>query len=115
MLNAALFLLILIQSCVSIPKTINPQFHKSLFYQTLNSVPPAALNPHPIEVAFQGEPGAYSEKASRVLLGPRITTVPYESFEDAFQAVASREVDYAVVPIENSLGGSIHTNFDLLL
>jgi len=70
---------------------------------------------HPMRVAFQGEPGAYSEKASRELLGSRILTMPYQSFEDAFKAVASREADYAVVPIENSLGGSIHTNFDLLL
>eukprot|EP01040_Poterioochromonas_malhamensis_P013492 gene13492-14840_t len=73
------------------------------------------IPPHPMKVAFQGEPGAYSEKASRELLGPRISTIPYKSFEDTFKAVASREVDYAVVPIENSLGGSIHTNFDLLL
>jgi prephenate dehydratase len=41
--------------------------------------------------------------------------VPFESFEETFKAVAARDVDYAVVPIENSLGGSIHTNFDLLL
>jgi len=41
-------------------------------------------------VAYQGEPGAYSEKAARELLGPRITTVPHESFEHAFKAVASR-------------------------
>jgi hypothetical protein len=39
----------------------------------------------------------------------------HASFEDTFKAVAARDVDYAVVPIENSLGGSIHTNFDLLL
>jgi prephenate dehydratase len=71
--------------------------------------------PYQVRVAYQGEPGAYSEKATRELLGQRVITVPYESFEDAFKAVASREVDYAVVPIENSLGGSIHTNFDLLL
>lgn len=70
---------------------------------------------HPMRVAFQGETGAYSEKAARELLGPRIVSLPYESFEDAFKAVASGEVDYAVVPIENSLGGSIHTNYDLLL
>jgi prephenate dehydratase/prephenate dehydrogenase len=71
--------------------------------------------PYPMKVAFQGEPGAYSEKAARELLGPRIAPVGYESFEDAFKAVASRDVDYACVPIENSLGGSIHTNFDLLM
>lgn len=41
--------------------------------------------------------------------------MPHESFELAFKAVANREVDYAVVPIENSLGGSIHSNYDLLL
>ena len=66
-------------------------------------------------MAFQGESGAYSEKAARELLGSRIQTVPFSSFEDTFKAVASRDVDYAVVPIENSLGGSIHNNFDLLL
>jgi prephenate dehydratase len=70
---------------------------------------------HPIKVAYQGEPGAYSEKASKELLGPRIMTVNYPSFEDTFKAVANKDVDYAVVPIENSLGGSIHTNYDLLL
>ena len=70
---------------------------------------------HPMKVAFQGESGAYSEKAARELLGTRIVSVPYESFEDTFKAVASRDVDYACVPIENSLGGSIHTNFDLLM
>ena len=76
-----------------------------------------AFNPivHPMKVAYQGEPGAYSEKASRELLGPRILTLNYPSFEDVFKAVVSREADYAVVPIENSLGGSIHANFDLLL
>ena len=69
----------------------------------------------PLRIAYQGEPGAYSEKASRELLGPRVMTVNYPSFEDVFKAVASRDADYAVVPIENSLGGSIHANFDLLL
>lgn len=77
--------------------------------------PNAAINTHPMKIAFQGEPGAYSEKAARELLGPRIITAPCKSFEDTFKAVANREVDYCVVPIENSLGGSIHANFDLLL
>lgn len=81
----------------------------------LSAISNGVLTPHPMKVAYQGEPGAYSEKAARELLGGRILTIPYPSFEEAFKAVASREVDYAVLPIENSLGGSIHNNFDLLL
>lgn len=84
-------------------------------FSTANMEPGRMLNPNLVRVAYQGEPGAYSEKATRELLGPRVTTVPYESFESAFRAVAASEVDYAVVPIENSLGGSIHTNYDLLM
>lgn len=72
-------------------------------------------NLNSMTVAYQGEPGAYSQKASKELLGPKITTLSYPSFEDVFKAVANRDVDFAVVPIENSLGGSIHTNYDLLL
>lgn len=68
-----------------------------------------------MKVAYQGEPGAYSEKSARELLGDSITAVGYESFEATFRAVANRECDYAVIPIENSLGGSIHQNYDLLM
>jgi Prephenate dehydratase len=71
--------------------------------------------PYPTKVAFQGEPGAYSEKCLRELLGPNVVAVGRASFDDVFRAVSSREVDYAVIPIENSLGGSIHANYDLLL
>ena len=62
-------------------------------------------------IAYQGEPGAYSEIAA-LRIG---TPTPCESFEDVFAAVEARKVEYAVVPIENSLGGSIHQNYDLLL
>ena len=62
-------------------------------------------------IAYQGEPGAYSEIAALRIGVPK----PYESFEEAFAAVEQRRVDYAVIPIENSLGGSIHQNYDLLL
>ena len=68
-----------------------------------------------IRVAYQGEPGAYSEKATRELLGPNVVAIGRPSFEAAFRAVASMEVDYACLPIENSLGGSIHENYDLML
>jgi len=61
--------------------------------------------------AYQGEPGAYSEIAALRIGEPK----PFESFEEVFAAVENRAVDYAVIPIENSLGGSIHQNYDLLL
>ncbi len=62
-------------------------------------------------IAYQGEPGAYSEIAALRIGEPQ----PCESFEEIFSAVAEHRADYAVVPIENSLGGSIHQNYDLLL
>ncbi|DAZ99653.1 TPA: hypothetical protein N0F65_001890 [Lagenidium giganteum] len=70
-----------------------------------------------VRVAYQGVPGAYSEKATRQLLGhaPQVHAVGFPSFEEAFQAVQSGDMDFGVLPIENSLGGSIHANYDLLL
>ena len=61
-------------------------------------------------IAYQGEPGAYSEIAALRFGTPQ----PFESFDEAFAAVVAGRTDYAVIPIENSLGGSIHQNYDLL-
>jgi Prephenate dehydratase len=71
--------------------------------------------PQVMRVAYQGEPGAYSEKATRELLGEKVIAIGRPSFEACFRAVASMECDYACLPIENSLGGSIHDNYDLML
>jgi prephenate dehydratase len=68
-----------------------------------------------MRVAYQGVPGAYSEKSTRELLGQKVMAIGYPSFEACFRAVASLECDYACLPIENSLGGSIHDNYDLML
>ncbi|XP_068656612.1 arogenate dehydratase 2 [Aristolochia californica] len=65
-------------------------------------------------VAYQGVPGAYSEAAA-LKAYPQCEAVPCEQFEAAFKAVELWLVDKAVLPIENSLGGSIHRNYDLLL
>jgi prephenate dehydratase len=67
-----------------------------------------------MKVAFQGEPGAYSEQAVFNYFGS-VDTVPCESFDAMFDAVMSGKSDAALAPIENSLAGSIHQNYDLLL
>src|SRR5262245_3026118 len=66
-------------------------------------------------VAFQGEPGAFSGEAARKLLGHDVELVPCETFEKMFAAVESGSSDYCLAPIENSLFGSVHQNYDLLL
>ena len=70
----------------------------------------------PLRVAFQGEPGAYSELAlKRYFEVGAVQSVPCESFRDVFEAVLSGTTGFGIVPIENSLAGSIHENYDLLL
>jgi len=67
-----------------------------------------------MKVAFQGEPGAYSEQAVFNYYG-EVETLPCESFDVMFDSVVSGTSDFALAPIENSLAGSIHQNYDLLL
>ena len=64
-------------------------------------------------VAFQGETGAFSEEAVGALF-PEAEAVPLPSFEAVFEAATHGDVRRAVVPIENSLFGSVHLNYDLL-
>ena len=67
-----------------------------------------------MRVAFQGEPGAYSEEAGFGYFDAP-TMVPEESFEAVFAAVVSGDCQSGLIAIENSLAGSIHQNYDLLL
>jgi len=67
-----------------------------------------------MKIAFQGEPGAYSEQAVFNYFG-KVETEPCESFDVVFDSVISHSCDAALIPIENSLAGSIHQNYDLLL
>jgi len=66
-------------------------------------------------VAIQGERGAFSEDAARKLLGATIEIVPCQRFEDVFHSLDRKRVDAAVIPIENTLHGSVHENYDHLL
>lgn len=66
-------------------------------------------------VGFQGELGAFSHAAALKLLGPSAVPVPFPSFKNVFDAVQSKKVAYAVIPIENTLHGSILENYDNLL
>lgn len=76
-----------------------------------------------VRIAFQGERGAFGDEASRTFFGPggkgyraeaEAEPVPHRSFADVFRAVAACEVDYGLVPVENSQAGSINDTYDLL-
>jgi arogenate/prephenate dehydratase len=67
-----------------------------------------------MRIAYQGEPGAYSEAAA-LRFSPHAETLPFESFEGVFAAVDGGKTTHGILPIENSIGGSIHRNYDLLL
>ncbi len=78
------------------------------------SAPPRSQSEH-YRVAFQGELGAFSQQAIRQFFGNRAEPVPRPRFDDIFAALKSGTVDAAAVPIENTLAGSVHENYDLLL
>ncbi len=67
-------------------------------------------------VAFQGARGAFSEQASKqILAGRELSFEPCEKFFEAFELLRDAAVDYAVIPVENTLHGSVHENYDHLL
>jgi prephenate dehydratase len=66
-----------------------------------------------MRIAFQGEPGAYSEAAG-LKFHAAADVQPNPSFEEVFAAVISGKATHGILPVENSIGGSIHRNFDLL-
>ena len=71
--------------------------------------------PDLVPIAFQGEPGAYSEAAVLEHFGNKVLTLPCPSFDAVFAAVENGEAGCGLIAIENSLAGSIHHNYDLLL
>jgi prephenate dehydratase len=66
-------------------------------------------------VAFQGIAGAYSEQAIRQFFGPEVESVPCRTLADIFFAVERLDADYAMLPVENSVAGSVNQSFELLV
>ena len=66
-------------------------------------------------VAFQGERGAFSEEAAVKLLGEEIQLVPRPTFEALYSSIQDGLADTILAPIENSLAGSVHRSYDLLI
>ncbi len=69
----------------------------------------------PPTVALQGEPGSFSHAAARNLWGPELDLVPTRSFPELIHAVVSGRARWGIVPVENTLAGSVQGNLDLIL
>ena len=67
-----------------------------------------------MRIAYQGVTGAYSEAAA-LQFNPSADPLPRPSFDDVFAAVAGGEATHGILPIENTIGGTIHRNYDLML
>jgi arogenate/prephenate dehydratase len=68
-----------------------------------------------IRVAFQGVQGAHTSTAiEKAFPDQNVDPIPFSTYEQAFEAVENKDCDYAVIPMENSLQGSIHSNYFLL-
>jgi prephenate dehydratase len=68
-----------------------------------------------IRAGIQGELGAFSQEAAGALLGAGVQVIPYQRFEQVFRALQTGKIEAAVIPIENTLAGSVHENYDHLL
>ncbi|MFP4226811.1 MAG: 3-deoxy-7-phosphoheptulonate synthase, partial [Desulfobacterales bacterium] len=67
------------------------------------------------KAAFLGEIGSYSHKACVQYFGDQVTPMPVNSFKALFDAVKEGKTHFGIIPLENSLAGSVHENYDLLL
>ena len=92
-------------------ENINQEIIESIYQQIMT----VCRRTQGTEVAFQGEVGAYSEEAALQFFGPLITTKPYESLDEVFKVVERDEMQFGIIPVENSLEGSISRSYDLLL
>lgn len=107
----------LLQDVEAVAPIVGRQLYRPARVQMARAAAPpeVAQGSAPLTVAYQGQAGAFSERAARQFFGDTVKPRPSTTFRDVFEAVAKGEVDYGIVPVENSLAGSIHQNFDLLL
>ena len=68
-----------------------------------------------MKVAFQGERGAYSESAVFQFFGNGVEATPCKEFKEVFESVVAQKTEFGVIPVENSLEGSVTQNYDLFL
>ena len=92
-------------------KKISPADIENIYRQIIN----ASKRIQGVAVAYQGEPGAYTEEAAVRFFGKSTRGVPYDSLDEVFDAVVAGDAPFAMVPVENSLEGSITRAYDLLL
>jgi len=92
-------------------KNISPSDMENIYRNIID----ACRKIQAVAVAFQGEPGAYSEEAAFRFFGKSTKGVPCESLDEVFEAVEVGDAPFALVPVENSLEGSITRAYDLLL
>lgn len=69
----------------------------------------------PAKVVYHGVPGSFSHKACLQFFGSKVTSQDSPSFRATFESVQNGEASLGIIPVENSLTGSIHENYDLLL
>lgn len=67
-----------------------------------------------IKVSFQGERGAYSEAAAKLFFSEEISPIPCVTFSEVLEKTTNDKTDYAILPVENSLEGSVGESYDLL-
>ncbi|RJQ84135.1 MAG: 3-deoxy-7-phosphoheptulonate synthase [Desulfobacteraceae bacterium] len=97
---------------------IAPVVGKQLDFDYLEK---SGRSPHPssgadqVMAAYLGEPGNFSHIACSQYLGDNVKMAPQSTFRAIFETVESSAARYGVIPLENSLTGSIHENYDLLL
>ena len=92
-------------------KKISPVDVEGIYRQIFN----ASKKIQGVAVAFQGEPGAYTEEAALRFFGKSTASVPYDTLDEVFEAVERGDAPFALIAVENSLEGSITRSYDLLL